>query len=147
MLAGSALLVVFVCADTLEARGLVREAMLPLNIIESPAVPVHIGYASTYSERAMRDETRSVAREHYTLSTAAAIFMASNSGFSETACAMAGAANTVTRCFLREGANWTPVRPGRNVFFLSKSSRPHLYNLCDWLQHDDRVTATFSRFA
>jgi hypothetical protein len=115
-LAGDAPIVAFVCADTLAARALARAALAPLDVVESPAEPVHIGFPTTFAAGALLNETRSVAREHLTLATAAAIFIASSSGFSRTACAIAGVASPPARCFQREGADWVPVEPGRGVY-------------------------------
>ena len=114
-LAGGRPVVVFACADTAAAREMVRSALAPLDVITALVAPVHIGYAATFAERALVEETRSVAREHYSLATADVIFVASNSGFSKTACAIAGALKATARCFLRAGATWVPLEPGEGV--------------------------------
>lgn len=114
MLAGEKSIIIFVCADTTEARKLVREVLSPLHIIEPPTNPVHIGYVKSFESSTRDEETLSVVREHLTLSTASAIFVGSKSGFSMTACALA-AVNAVN-CFIRNGDDWVPMNPGDGVY-------------------------------
>lgn len=114
MLAGDKSIIIFVCADTTEARKLVREVLSPLHIIEPPTNPVHIGYEKSFESSTRDEETLSVVREHLTLSTASAIFVGSKSGFSMTACALA-AVNAVN-CFIRNGDEWVTINPGDGVY-------------------------------
>jgi len=114
-LAGARPLLVFACADTAAARKLVREVLAPTPVFSAPLEPVHIGYKETFSS-AGAAEARGVAREHFTLSTADAVFAASPSGFSKTACAIAGTATPAARCFQRVGAAWTALEPGQGVW-------------------------------
>jgi len=114
ILAGSKSIIIFVCADTTEARKLVREVLSPLHVIEPPTNPVHIGYEKSFESSTRDEETLSVVREHLTLSTASAIFVGSKSGFSLTACALA-AVNGVN-CFIRNGVVWVPMSPGDGVY-------------------------------
>ena len=134
-LAGGRPLLVFACADTTAARGLVRDALAPTPVFSAPLEPVHIGYKETFAHSGAED-ARVVAREHLTLSTADAIFLASNSGFSKTACAIAGAASAAgaagaggagrlatarlatAHCFVRVGGGWEPLVPGQGVWAL-----------------------------
>ena len=112
-------LLVFACADTTAARGLIRDALAPTPVFSASLEPVHIGYKDAFLRSGV-DDARVVAREHLTLSTADAIFVASNSGFSKTACAIAGAAGVARpatpHCFLRVGSGWEPLEPGQGVW-------------------------------
>jgi hypothetical protein len=99
---------VFVCADTQEARDMVRTALVPqgFSILEPPGLPMHIGFVAPLSRSTQVEETRAVAREHLTLARADAIFMGSLSGFSATACAAALSMRTDVLCFLRDHRSW-----------------------------------------
>jgi hypothetical protein len=108
--------VVFACADTADAREMVRAALAPLDVISSHTTPIHISYPTTFAERALVEETRSVVREHHTLATASVIFLASSSGFSKTACAIAGAVDPAALCFVRNGVAWESLTPGTGVY-------------------------------
>jgi hypothetical protein len=111
-------MVFFACADTMEAREVIRAALSPTPVISSLMEPAHIGFRESFGHpEEDATKTISVAREHHTLSTADAIFIASNSGFSKTACAIAGAKSPSTvHCFFREGTAWTPLAPGQGVW-------------------------------
>lgn len=109
-------LIVFACADTTEALSIVREALAPLELITSPFEPIHIAYANTYVNSSFEKETLSVAREHHTLSNSNAVFIASNSGFAKTACAIAQLGPFRAACLQRAGATWEEYTPGVGVF-------------------------------
>jgi hypothetical protein len=104
----------FICADTLGARDMARAAIIAQGffVVEPPGAPVHIGNKASLTQGASRvDATRAVVREHATLASADAVFMASHSGFSKTACAAASAARAAVLCFLRAGAGWRLFDP------------------------------------
>ena len=111
ILAGNKSIVIFICADTTEARILMRDLLAPLQIIEPVSDPIHIGYEKSYETNSRDAETLSVAKEHFTLSTASAVFMASNSGFSKTACAIAKSI-----CFARKAEDWVAINPSIGVY-------------------------------
>lgn len=115
ILAGGRQIILFVCADTSEARKFVRDALAPFHVIEPSTDPVHIGYEKSFESSSRDVETLSVVQEHLTLSTASAIFVGSKSGFSMTACALAAVKGAV--CFIRNGDDWISMEPGEGVYF------------------------------
>ena len=117
LLSGGRPVLFFACADTVEARELLRSSLAPTPVILAPSEPMHIGFKNSFALAGAAQGTLSVAREHHTLSTADAVFIAATSGFSKTACAVAGAQSpTHVRCFIRVGADWAPLEPGGGVW-------------------------------
>ena len=109
-------LLVFACADTTDALSIVRDALAPLEVITSTLEPIHIAYANTYVNGSLAEETLSVAKEHYTLANSNAVFIASNSGFAKTACAIAQLGPLRATCMQRTGATWEVYTPGVGVY-------------------------------
>ncbi len=117
LLSGGRPVVFFACADTVEARELLRSSLAPTPIVLAPSEPVHVGFKNSFAIAGAAQGTLSVAREHHTLSTADAVFIAANSGFSKTACAVAGAQSPANvRCFIRVGDGWAQLEPGEGVW-------------------------------
>jgi hypothetical protein len=110
---------IFVCADTLDGRKLVHKMLASHEIMSAPAEPIHIGYQGVSDRTNIDKEALNVVREHYTLSSADAVFMASYSGFSRTAC-LSSAPHAIQDdfsskfCFERVGAEWV-VRPPQTL--------------------------------
>ncbi len=108
----------FACADTLDARELLRANLgANMTVFLPDRAPVHTGYATILDNLNAAQDARDTLREHYTLASADALFMLSTSGFSSTACATAVKGRS-PNCFVRSGDTWEPFTADR-LFSLS----------------------------
>lgn len=109
----------FVAADTLHGRALIINATASseIDVITSSEPPVHIGYSSTRDRPDATKEAAAVMAEHLALSQAHLLFIASDSGFSRTAClttvvtgvaAADGSGAEPKVCLSRKGTEWVP---------------------------------------
>jgi hypothetical protein len=105
-LAQGAVVQAFACADTLDARNLLRDSLAAnMTVFLPDRAPVHTGYATILDSKNAEDDARDTLREHYTLASADALFMLSASGFSSTACATAVSGKSPA-CFVYEKDAW-----------------------------------------